>query len=161
MTFISTLSALGELYELSEIFIVYFKLSCFFLFEVMLPAWLYTLGTTLMNDAQVFIPFPQLLLQILLTVLPCLIGIFASKHMPRFKNFVIEIAKPLALFVVLSFLILTIVVKYYVYMLVEWKYWLIAPFLPFSGYFISAVVAYLFKLPIKQVYTISIETGTI
>jgi predicted Na+-dependent transporter len=124
-----------------------------------MPAWIYTLGTTLMIEARIQIPFLDLIVRLLFTVLPCLAGVLISIFIPKLKTYVVKIAKPFANFIVFTFLALTIYTKLYSFGLVETKQWLYAPFIPFFGFSIGGLVAFLLKFPLKQVYTIAIETG--
>jgi hypothetical protein len=146
-----------------------------------MPAWVYTLGSYFLAETNISLPFTALIGRLLFTIVPCLIGVLISKFVPKTKLYVLRIAKPVALFIVLSFLILTVIIKSYIYALVELKQWvkatfflfykhvwfgfkkkyfqLVGPFIPWSGFLVGGLVAYLFRLPVKQIYTIAIETG--
>jgi predicted Na+-dependent transporter len=124
-----------------------------------MPAWLYTLGRVFTNATNIYIPFFRLILNLFTTIGPCLFGLFLVKLFPKLRPIVLKIAKPVTLFALLSFLALTLYVKYYVFYLVTWKQWLWPPVLPWTGFLISGIVAYFAKLPRAQIYTIAIETG--
>jgi predicted Na+-dependent transporter len=112
-----------------------------------------------MREANIRIPFFQLIQRLLLATVPCVVGMLISSFMPRTKALVLKVAKPVALFTLLTFIALTVVAKLYTFTLVEWKHWLFAPFLPLGGFVVGSLISYLLKFPIKQVYTIGIETG--
>jgi hypothetical protein len=126
---------------------------------VFMPAWIYTLGKTLMIEARIIIPFLDLVLRLLFTVVPCLAGVLISIFVPKMKKFVAAIAKPFANFIVFTFLALTIYTKAYAFGLVGITQWLYAPFIPFCGFLIGGLVAFLAKFPLNRVLTIAIETG--
>lgn len=125
MTFVSTCSSIGKLrllclqqkwqYPLNEIF------CCLNL--VMMPAWVYTLGRILTREAQLSIPIYGLLGNLLITIGPCLLGLLLSYKFPALKKFAIKIAKPFTLFVMISFLILLLVAKFYTFRLVRLRHW--------------------------------------
>lgn len=126
---------------------------------VLMPAWLYSLGRVFTSAANITIPFSKLVLNLFTTIIPCLIGLSVSRCFPKIKPIILKISKPLILFVVITFFLLTLYVKYYVIYLVKWKQWLVAPLIPWFGFIISSLIALCAKLPKNQVLTIAIETG--
>jgi predicted Na+-dependent transporter len=126
---------------------------------VVMPAWLYTLGSIFTNAANIKIPFSRLIINLFITIGPCLFGLTLSHFFPKIKKFVLKIAKPFTLLTVLSFLVFTIYVRFYVFTLVELRQWLIAPFIPWCGFIIGGSAALLFRLPFKQAITVALETG--
>jgi predicted Na+-dependent transporter len=112
-----------------------------------------------MREANIRIPFFQLIQRLLLATVPCVVGMLISSFMPRTKALVLKVAKPVAFFIVLTFLMLTTITKFYMITMVQWKHWFFAPCLALGGFLIGSLVSILFKLSIKQVYTIGIETG--
>jgi hypothetical protein len=112
-----------------------------------------------MDEANIKIPFFQLVQRLLLAIVPCMIGMLISTFLPKTKAYVLRFAKPVALSTVISFLFLTLVTKFYTYALIEWKQWIFAPCLSVGGFVIGLVASFVFRLPVKQVYTIGIETG--
>ena len=89
-----------------------------------MPLWLFTLGRTLADTAQIKIPFVRLVLNLLLTIGPCLFGLFLSRKYPKLKKFMIKITKKLVLFLISSFLIITLIAKHYIFNLITWQQWI-------------------------------------
>ena len=110
-------------------------------------------------ETNINIPITRLLLNLLNTIVPCLIGLALSRFFPKLKPIVLKIAKPFVISFILTFLTFTTIVKYYVFTLIHWKQWATAPFVPWLGFIIGASIAAVFKLPMKQVVTIALETG--
>ncbi len=78
----------------------------------MMPLWLFTLGKTLTDKAQLSIPFLRLISNLLFTIVPCLIGMFFARKYPRLKTSLIRITKPLVITLIVSFLVITLIAKY-------------------------------------------------
>ena len=125
----------------------------------MMPLWFYTIGRTLTKKAEISIPLLRLLLNLLLTICPCLLGVLLSRKFPNLRKFLMKYAKKLVLVLIISFLVIIFIAKYYVLRLVTWQQWLTGPLIPWSGFVSGAFFAWLFNRPNKQIYTISIETG--
>jgi hypothetical protein len=121
-----------------------------------MPAWIYTLGRVFTVSTDISIPIPRLLINLLNTIVPCLIGLGLSRCFPNLKPTVIKIAKPFVIIFLLTFLAFTIIVKHYVFTLVHWKQWLTAPFVPWLGFLIGGTISRIFRLPWKQCVTIAL-----
>ena len=128
-------------------------------FSVMLPLWVYTLGRGLMLNAQIEIPFHLLIAQLMIVVVPCLIGFGLTFKFPGLRARVLKIAKPFTLIFVTCFLTFVFYTKWYTFQLMKWYYFLGAPMVPWTGYAVAMTIASLSGLPWKQVKTVSIETG--
>lgn len=114
-----------------------------------MPLWFYSLGRTLSRKAEINIPFMRLVLNLLLTIFPCLLGIALSRRFPRLKKFLMKYARKIVLFLIISFLVIILIAKYYVLSLVTWQQWLQGPLIPWTGFLLGAFVAWLFKRPFK------------
>lgn len=123
-----------------------------------MPVWLYSLGRIFTNATNIYIPFVKLIMNLFTTIGPCIFGLCLLKCFPKIKPIVLKIAKPITLFTLLSFLGLTIYVKYYVFYLFTWQLLVFPPLVPWCGLAISALVAFIARLERKQIYTIAIET---
>ena len=126
---------------------------------VFMPAWYYSLGSALTtNETKIEIPFIALISNLLVSILPCLVGLLLIRKYPNLKNRATRIAKPFSLFVIISIVIISSLVKYHVYTLIHSKMWLCVT-IPWAGFFIAGGIAALFRFSRKQVVTISVETG--
>jgi sodium/bile acid cotransporter 3/5 len=124
-----------------------------------MPLWFYTVGRTLSRKAEISIPFMRLIYNLLMTIFPCLFGVFLSRRFPQIKVFFMKYAKRVVLILIISFLSIILIAKYYVLRLVTWQQWVTGPLIPWSGFLLGGFVSWLFKRPPKQIYTITIETG--
>lgn len=97
-----------------------------------MPAWYYTLGKLLTDEADIHIPFIKLTSNLLFTIVPCLVGLGLTALFPKLRNFSIKIAKPLSLFALITMLGLMIFTKNYIFTLIKLKQWS-AAFIPWFG----------------------------
>ena len=124
----------------------------------MMPAWVYTLGRVLTEKADIEIPFTRLLANLFITIGPCLVGLAISRISPKIRAFTVKISKKFTLFLILTLLAGLFVTKIYVFRLMT-VHGLLASGIPWLGFVLSAVIAYVCRLPRSQILTISIETG--
>ena len=117
----------------------------------MMPFWLYTLGRTLSTSAQIKIPFDKLLLNLLTSIIPCLIGLYISRIFPKFKQFVLKFAKKFLIVLILSFVMITLIAKAYVFKLITWQQWVAGPLVPWCGFILGGVFAWIARLPTKVI----------
>lgn len=88
----------------------------------MMPFWIYTLGTVFSTQAQITIPILGLSSNLIITIVPCLIGFFLSQKFPKLKMKALKIAKPLTLVVLITFLLFSFIVKMYTYRLLSLRH---------------------------------------
>ena len=115
----------------------------------MMPLWIFTLGQTLSDSAKIRIPFSRLVLNLLSTVIPCLIGLILTYYFPKIKTFFIKITKPFVIVLIASFLIITLITRYFIFELITWQQWVAGPLIPWTGFIIGAFVSWLLRLPKK------------
>ena len=116
---------------------------------VMMPLWMYTLGTTITDSTRITIPFSRLVLNLLSTVIPCLIGLVLTYYFPKLKVFFIKITKPVVIVLITSFLVITFITRYFILELITWQQWVAGPLIPWSGFLIGAFASWLMRLPKK------------
>ena len=97
-----------------------------------MPAWFYTLGKLLTDQANIKIPFLRLTSNLLFTIAPCLIGLVLTHFFPKLRQFALKIAKPLSIFSLITKLSLLVYTKYYIFSLIRFRQWL-AAFIPWFG----------------------------
>lgn len=90
----------------------------------MIPLWLYTLGQTLMDSADIQIPFLMLFANLLIVVVPCVIGYFISAKHPHIRLTALKYAKPFTLIFLCCFLTFVFYTKWYTFKLMKWYYFL-------------------------------------
>ena len=154
MTFVSTMSSLCK----SLIISLFFGCDSSFLFiyicfliicQVMMPLWIYTLGSTLTTAADIKLPIFRLVLNLFATIGPCLLGLLLSKLFPKLKCFIMKYIKQAIVVLILSFLGLIIISKYYVFTLITWQQWVAGPLIPWTGFLLGALFAWITKRETK------------
>lgn len=144
LTFVSTMSSIGTFYYLN------FKFNKDCLNKiVMMPLWFYTLGKKIYIKAEIKIPFFKLILNLLFTIVPCLLGLILAQKFPNLKKSLMKYAKKIIGFMVISFIVLNLVSKFYVFKLITWQQWVTGPLIPWTGFTIGALLAWIAKRPIK------------
>ena len=68
---------------------------------IFMPAWYYSLCSliTSENETKIEIPFRALITNLLISIIPCLIGVLIVKKYPSVKEKSIKVAKPISLFI--------------------------------------------------------------
>lgn len=127
---------------------------------ILTPAWFFTLGSAFepQNSSQIRVPFATLISNLLLSILPCLLGLLIVWKFPKSKRLALKVSKPFGLFGVISVVIFSCLVKYHIYSLITIEMWLCVG-IPWTGFLLSGLVAYAFKFSPKQIITIIVETG--
>lgn len=120
----------------------------------MMPLWLYTLGRTISSKAEITIPIYKLALNLLTTIGPCIVGLVLSKKFPSLKVSLMKCAKNLITFMLISFLALTLISKYYIFQLITWQQWVSGPLIPWCGFLLGGFIAWLAKRPVQVGYFI-------
>ncbi len=126
----------------------------------MMPFWFYTLGQyAYLRRMKIHIPFLSLALSLLRVIVPLGVGMILVYFIPKLKLITKRIIKP-ALFLLISyFLVFGSIVNIYLFQYVDLKIALTAPLLPWFGYILGGIAAWLLKQDWKRVKTIGIETG--
>ena len=158
MTFCSTIASLCIHFNKKQFFIYPTLKLIIFLLLVMLPAWLYTLGTLFSTKANIEIPFHSLMLNLLATVVPCIIGLLISIFVPNSKKFAERHSKPVILVSIIVFFSIVITSKFFIFKLITFENSLTV-LIPWCGFILSAFTAFLFRFPKSQILTICFETG--
>ena len=127
----------------------------------LMPFWLYTLGThAYMRHLKMVIPFSDLMQSLLINLVPMFIGMIIAYFVPSAKSFVKRIVKPILIALLFYFIGFGTYVNFYLFSYIDWRIALTAPCLPWFGYIIGGMVAWIFGQDWIHVKTIGIETGT-
>jgi len=127
---------------------------------IAMPAWIFTLGSTIQAKSNIKLPYLMLLANIFVTVGPCILGFLLSHFIPKVKQASNHpYVKRFIVAIMLAFFTLVLITKSYAFRLMSWHNLLAGPLIPWTGYLVGGLVAFLFRLPWTQVKTISIETG--
>lgn len=136
MTFISTLAAMA-----------------------MMPLWIFSLGRLLFQQADIQIPYVNLLTSLLFLALSLAIGIVIQKVSPSCAKFLKRYLKTFTAIVILIVIVGGTWVSYHIFALLTVKAVLAGLTVALGGYLFGAIVAIAFKLPLSQIIAVSIETA--
>ncbi|XP_067944132.1 hepatic sodium/bile acid cotransporter-like [Watersipora subatra] len=128
----------------------------------MLPLWLYTLGATIPADEgvdNVELPFMNILQSLALIVFPLAIGALMKYKLPRVALLIKKCLKVLFILTLITFLTLGIYVKFYIFYEFDAELILAASSLPFGGFVLGGLLAWICRFDWPLIKTISIETG--
>lgn len=126
---------------------------------VMMPLYFYTLGRIYTDELSIRVPFLGLLRSLALVVIPYSIGIIISHFSPKIRLIVKKLVKPMMLFLLIFFLVFGTIVNWYIIETIDLHTALTAPLLPYLGFFLGALVAWICGLEWTHVKTIGIEAG--
>lgn len=90
----------------------------------MMPLWVYTLGSVFSTKADIRIPIIGLFGNLMITIIPCIVGLILNIRYPKIKKFALKIAKPFTLCVMITFLILAFTTKFYSFKLLKLRHWI-------------------------------------
>ena len=126
---------------------------------VMMPLYFYTLGRIYMDELAIRVPFLGLVRSLALVVIPYSIGIGISHCSSKIRLLVERLVKPLMLFLLIFFLVFGTAVNWYLIKTIDLYTALTAPLLPYLGFLVGALFAWICRLEWKYVKTIGIEAG--
>jgi len=125
----------------------------------MMPLWIFTLGATIFNDADIVIPYYKICIYAFFLVVPLSIGLLIRRYCPKVSNFLIKILKPMALFLILFIIIFGVWANLYIFKMMTWQVFLGGMGLPWIGFLLGFIVAKICRRPTEDVIAIAIETG--
>lgn len=87
----------------------------------MMPMWIFTLGKTIFDRANLRIPYTNIISAAVGLIIPLTIGILIQKYMPRTARLLVRIIKPFSLFLILFIVIFAIITNLYLFSLFSWQ----------------------------------------
>ncbi|CAF2793698.1 unnamed protein product [Rotaria sp. Silwood2] len=126
---------------------------------IMMPLYFYTIGRLFMDELSIKVPFLGLARSLALVVVPYSIGITISYFYPKSRPLIKRIMKPMMIFLLLFFIIFSLVVNWYLFKMVDLHTALTAPLLPFTGFLLGATLAWICRVEWAHVKTVGIEAG--
>ncbi len=125
----------------------------------MMPLWLFSLGKTIFNEADIAIPYYKICIYAFFLVVPLSIGLAIGKWAPKLSKFLVKILKPMALGLILFIIIFGVWANLYIFEMMTWQVFLTGMGLPWVGFFLGFSIAKALKRPIEDVIAVAIETG--
>ena len=125
----------------------------------MMPLWLFTLGRTIFEDANLKVPYGMISEYAFCLAVPLAIGFCIQRFMPRTKNLLVRILKPFSTVLILFIVVFAIVANLYIFKLFSWQIFVAGMGLPWLGYMSGWIAAKCFKCAPGDAMAIAIETG--
>jgi len=125
----------------------------------MMPLWIFTLGKTIFDEAEIVIPYYKICIYAFFLVVPLSLGLAIRRWAPKVSNFLVKILKPLALFLILFILIFGVWANLYIFEMMTWQVFLTGMGLPWLGFSFGFCLAKVLNRPMEDIIAIAIETG--
>ena len=125
----------------------------------MLPLWLFTLGATIFDEADIAIPYRKVCIYAFFLVIPLSIGLAISRWAPKLSQFLVKILKPMALCLILFIIFFGVYANLYIFKMMTWQVFLCGMGLPWFGFAFGFTIAKLLRRPAEDIIAIAIETG--
>lgn len=127
---------------------------------LMMPLWLYTVGQyAYLRELQITIPYLALLKTLLTVMIPFGLGMLLNIFIPKLKRIVKYIVKPTSTALVCYLMIFSAIANFYLLKYVTLKLVLSATCLPWFGFMLGCLCAWICRQDWKRTVTIGLETG--
>jgi len=126
----------------------------------MFPLWLFTLGQfVLSDDVRITIPFTSIMIILAGYLVPLIIGLLIQRYCKRLSAVIVRLLHPMFIISILLLSVVGLWSNFYVFLLIRPLLLLAGCLLPYVGFSISGVVAFILRQPPPRIFTIAIETG--
>lgn len=130
-------------------------------FSGMIPLWLFTVGTKVLYDTSVSIPFSNIFTSLAGLVIPVGIGMLIQWKLPKIAKYIVKGIRPLMVIFFIFVFTVGVYANLYIFKLMRDKpeILLAGALVPYCGFLFGGLVALLTRQSWKRVRTIAIETG--
>jgi len=126
----------------------------------MIPLWLFTLGKVLItDDMRITIPFTNIIVMLACYMIPVIIGLLIQRYCKRLSVIIIRSLRPIYIVFILLMFSFGVYSNLYIFRLIRPLLLLAGCLLPYVGFTLSGIVAFILRQPPPRVLTIAIETG--
>ncbi|BFZ12739.1 hypothetical protein BsWGS_15778 [Bradybaena similaris] len=126
----------------------------------LLPMWIFTLGETFKDDTvKLHVPFEKILEALAIAILPLFVGMFIRYKFPKVAHIIGKILKPVLIVIVAFIITFGIYINIYIFEMIRPMTIVAGCLLPYIGYILGGLVAFLCCRSWTEVKTIAIETG--
>ncbi|ESO95070.1 hypothetical protein LOTGIDRAFT_94557, partial [Lottia gigantea] len=137
MTLVSTLASLG-----------------------LIPLWLFTVGQKVIYKGTTMnIPFSNIFISLTGLLVPVVIGIIIQKKKPSWAKKLVKLVKPIIVIFLLFVFTVGVYANLYIFDLLDPMILLAGALIPYGGFFLGFLIAFVARQPKKNIITIAIETG--
>lgn len=125
----------------------------------MMPFWIFTLGKTIFDKANLGVPYMRIATFAIGLIVPLFIGLAIQRYLPRLAKILVRILKPFASCLIVFIVVFAIITNLYLFELFSWKIILAGLGLPWLGYIMGWLAAKAFQQNPADCLAIAIETG--
>ena len=126
----------------------------------MIPLWMFTLGRLLIDETtDVTIPYQNICISLVVLLIPCGIGILIQKLRPLWAEKIKKILKPVYLIFIIFMISFGVYINLYIFKLFTPTLILAGCLLPYCGFTLGGICAFIFRQPKPRIIAICIETG--
>ena len=126
----------------------------------MIPLWLFTLGQLLITDnARITIPFTNIMIMLACYMIPVVIGLVIQRYCKRLSAVIVRSLRPIYVVFILFMFTFGVWSNLYIFRLITPLLLLAGSLLPYVGFSLSGLVAFILRQPPPRILTIAIETG--
>lgn len=87
----------------------------------MMPLWIFTLGKVIFDRGSLEVPYSNLATYVVALVVPLAAGLLIQRYLPRVRNILVRILKPLSILLILFIVVFAIVTNTYLFELFSWQ----------------------------------------
>ncbi|XP_037037230.1 ileal sodium/bile acid cotransporter-like [Bradysia coprophila] len=124
-----------------------------------IPLWLYLLGRSIFDRANLGVPYTQVTLIAISLLVPLAIGLLIQRFLPKLAKFLVKYMEKLSLLFLIIIVVLGIFTNSYMMPLFGWEIFGAGLGLPLLGNILGLAAAAIFRQPIEDCIAISIEIG--
>ncbi|XP_050428614.1 ileal sodium/bile acid cotransporter-like isoform X2 [Adelges cooleyi] len=126
---------------------------------IMIPFWAIFLGKRIFDIEEIPVPYSRIGSSVVALIIPLLIGYSIQCFMPRVCKLMIRVLKPLSSCLILFIIIFAIATNLYLFQIFSWQIILAGAILPWTGFLIGFITAYIVGLPKADIVSMTIESG--
>ncbi|XP_052816512.1 ileal sodium/bile acid cotransporter-like [Mya arenaria] len=127
----------------------------------MIPLWLFTVGSHVLNETDVKIPYTNILTSLVGLIIPVALGMLLQWRKPNWAKYVVRGIRPLMVIFFIFVFTVGVYSNLYIFTLMRNKpeILLAGALVPYVGFIFGGLVAIVTRQSWERVRTISIETG--
>lgn len=124
-----------------------------------MPLWFFTLGRVIFRNANLEVPYREIMMYVLALIIPLAIGYLIQRYLKRVAKFLIKIIKGFSTLLILFIIVFAIVTNLYLFKLFSWQIIVAGMGIPWLGYIAGYLISKLLRQNPVDCLTMAIEIG--
>uniref|UniRef100_A0A6P7G2V1 P3 protein-like isoform X2 n=1 Tax=Diabrotica virgifera virgifera TaxID=50390 RepID=A0A6P7G2V1_DIAVI len=124
-----------------------------------MPLWIFTLGRVIFQNANLKVPYVEIMTYVVALVVPLAIGYLIQRYLKKVSYFLVKIMKGFSALLILFIIIFAIVTNAYIFKLFSWQIIVAGMGIPWIGYLAGFLIAKLLRQNPVDSLTVAIEVG--